>query len=162
MLQLLVKAPKDFAFPSGHTQASFAAAASICMWKRKWGIPALILASLVAFSRMYLYVHYPTDVLGGLFYGVAYALIALAICNKLFRNKPWDGCEGAKKRRRKRRPQTQQAQQPQHDALITIPFRPVLMLSRTAFCFLPPQTQYEMPDFTEFAKSLSEFLIDNT
>ncbi|HAG12818.1 MAG TPA: phosphatase PAP2 family protein [Ruminococcus sp.] len=117
LLQLLVKAPKDFAFPSGHTQASFAAAASICMWKRKWGIPALILAALVAFSRMYLYVHYPTDVLGGMFYGVAYALIALAICNKLFRNKPWDGCEGAKKRRRKRRPQTQQAQQPQHAAM---------------------------------------------
>ena len=94
VMELLVKAPKDFAFPSGHTQASFAAATSICMWSRKWGIPALILAALIAFSRMYLYVHYPTDILGGLLSGVAYAMLALAICNKLFRNKPWDGCYG--------------------------------------------------------------------
>lgn len=96
-IQLLVKAPTDFSFPSGHTQASFAAASSICMWKRKWGIPALVLAALVAFSRMYLYVHYPTDILAGLCFGIGYALIALAICTKLFRNKPWDGCAGAKK-----------------------------------------------------------------
>ena len=111
LLQLLVKAPTDYAFPSGHTQASFAAATSICMWKRKWGIPALILAALVAFSRMYLYVHYPTDVLAGIVFGLLYACIGLAICNKLFRKKTWDGCEGAKKRRKKaRRPQTEQAE----------------------------------------------------
>ena len=103
VIQLLCKAPTDFAFPSGHTQASFAAATSICMWKRKWGIPALILATLVAFSRMYLYVHYPTDVLGGICFGVGYALLGLAICNKLFRNKPWDGCEGARRKRRKKK-----------------------------------------------------------
>ncbi|MBR6420642.1 MAG: phosphatase PAP2 family protein [Oscillospiraceae bacterium] len=95
VIKLLVKAPNDYCFPSGHTQASFAAATSICMWKRKWGIPALILAALVAFSRMYLYVHYPTDIIGGVFFGLLYAFIALAICNKLFRNKEWDGCQGA-------------------------------------------------------------------
>ncbi len=94
-MELLVKAPGDYCFPSGHTQASFAAATSICMWSRKWGIPALILAALVAFSRMYLYVHYPTDILGGIISGLVYAFIALAICNKLFKNKPWDGCKGA-------------------------------------------------------------------
>lgn len=93
-LTLLVKAPHDYSFPSGHTQASFAAATSICMWSRKWGIPALVLAALVAFSRMYLYVHYPTDILAGMLCGIVYALIAAAICNKLFRNKPWDGCKG--------------------------------------------------------------------
>lgn len=102
ILQLLVKAPSDFSFPSGHTQASFAAASSICMWKRKWGIPALVLAALVAFSRMYLYVHYPTDILAGLCFGVGYALIALAICTKLFRNKAWDGCAGAKKKQKQK------------------------------------------------------------
>ena len=92
-LTLLVKAPHDYSFPSGHTQASFAAATSICMWSRKWGIPALVLAALVAFSRMYLYVHYPTDILAGMICGIVYALIAAAICTKLFRNKPWDGCK---------------------------------------------------------------------
>lgn len=94
-ISLLVSPPGDYCFPSGHTQASFAAATSICMWNRKWGIPALILAALVAFSRMYLYVHYPTDILGGLICGVVYAFLALWLCNKLFKNKPWDGCEGA-------------------------------------------------------------------
>ncbi len=103
IIKLLVKAPTDFAFPSGHTQASFAAATSICMWKRKWGIPALVLAALVAFSRLYLYVHYPTDVLGGLLFGVGYALLALAICDKLFRKKTWDGCEGARRKKRRKK-----------------------------------------------------------
>ena len=94
-ISLLVSAPNDFCFPSGHTQASFAAATAICMYSRKWGIPALVLAALVAFSRMYLYVHYPTDILGGIFCGVVYALIALWICNRLFKNKSWGGCAGA-------------------------------------------------------------------
>ena len=109
VMQLLVKPPTDFAFPSGHTQASFAAATSICMWSRKWGIPALCLAALIAFSRMYLYVHYPTDIIGGLISGVAYAFLALAICNKLFRKKTWDGCEGARRLARKKQKQAEAA-----------------------------------------------------
>ena len=92
--KLLVKALSDYSFPSGHTQASFAVACSICYWSRKWGVPALILATLIALSRLYLYVHYPTDVLAGLCFGVVFSLIGLAICNKLFRGrKSWDGCE---------------------------------------------------------------------
>lgn len=90
---LLVNPPHDYSFPSGHTQASFAAATAICFWKRKWGIPALILASLIAFSRMYLYVHYPTDVLAGICFGLLFATIGLLISNRLFRGKKdWDGC----------------------------------------------------------------------
>ena len=90
---LLVKAPDDFSFPSGHTQASFAVATSICFWKRQWGIPALILAVVIAFSRMYLYVHYPTDVLAGFCFGVVFAFVGLLLCDKLFRGrKQWDGC----------------------------------------------------------------------
>ena len=54
---------KDWSFPSGHTSASFAAALAIILWDRKKGIPAVILAALIAFSRLYLTVHYPTDVL---------------------------------------------------------------------------------------------------
>ncbi len=107
ILQLLIKAPTDFAFPSGHTQASFAAATSICMWKKKFGIPALVLATLIALSRMYLYVHYPTDILGGMLFGIGYALLALAICNKLFRKKTWDGCEGARRLARKKQKQAE-------------------------------------------------------
>ncbi len=69
-VQLLVSAPKDFSFPSGHTQASFVAAAAIWMNHRKWGTAAFILAALIAFSRLYLYVHFPTDVLAGAVIGI--------------------------------------------------------------------------------------------
>ena len=91
---LLIQAPKDFSFPSGHSQASFSVATAVFMWKKKWGIPALIFASLIAFSRMYLYVHYPTDVLAGILFGVTFAMVGLLISDRLFRGKkPWDGCE---------------------------------------------------------------------
>ncbi|MCD8020429.1 MAG: phosphatase PAP2 family protein [Clostridiales bacterium] len=62
----LIDKPADYSFPSGHTCASFACA--LILWKplpRKWGIPSLILATLIAFSRMYVGVHYPSDILGG-------------------------------------------------------------------------------------------------
>lgn len=94
-VELLIKEPSDFSFPSGHTQAAFSVATAICMWRRRYGIPALILASVIAFSRMYLYVHYPTDIVAGILFGVAFAFVGLAVSDRLFRNKPWDGCAGA-------------------------------------------------------------------
>ena len=72
-IELLIPPPTDFSFPSGHTYASFASATAICRNNRKIGVPALILASLIAFSRLYLYVHYPSDVLGGAVVGLAAA-----------------------------------------------------------------------------------------
>mgnify|MGYP002598490673 CR=1 FL=1 len=65
-VQLLITAPKDFSFPSGHTAASFAAVAALYFA----GKVSLVLAVLIAFSRMYLYVHYPTDILGGVLVGL--------------------------------------------------------------------------------------------
>lgn len=65
-LILLIAKPTDFSFPSGHTTASFAVAlVMLRMLPKKIGIPAVVLAALVAFSRLYLGVHYPTDVLAG-------------------------------------------------------------------------------------------------
>ena len=70
-IELLVKRPVDYSFPSGHTAASFAAVAALYFAgeKKAWKI-ALVLACLIAFSRLYLYVHYPTDVLGCMLVGV--------------------------------------------------------------------------------------------
>lgn len=70
-VQLLVRAPRDFSFPSGHTAASFTAVMALYLTgEKKLLPPALVLAVLIAFSRLYLYVHYPTDVLGGVFVGL--------------------------------------------------------------------------------------------
>ena len=68
-VELLIPPPTDFSFPSGHTYASFASASAIFRNSRRIGIPALILASLIAFSRLYLYVHYPTGVVAGMVIG---------------------------------------------------------------------------------------------
>lgn len=74
--QLLIPEPGQFSFPSGHTTSSFAAAVSIFVYNKKWGIPALILAVLIAFSRIYVYVHFPTDILAGTILGIFCALVA--------------------------------------------------------------------------------------
>ncbi len=78
----LCEVQKDFSFPSGHTTASFEGATVILMWNRKWGIAACVLAVLIAFSRMYLYVHYPTDILCGLILGVLFGFLGVIIVNK--------------------------------------------------------------------------------
>lgn len=67
---LLIKVPRDYSFPSGHSMAAFAAAVSMYYNNRSWGRAALILAFLMAFSRLYLFVHFPSDVLCGSLLGV--------------------------------------------------------------------------------------------
>lgn len=70
-IQLLVAKLRDYSFPSGHTAASFASAAALYfVGEKKLWKPALMLACLIAVSRLYLYVHYPTDVLGGVVIGI--------------------------------------------------------------------------------------------
>ena len=75
LIPLLIEQQHDFSFPSGHTIASFESAGVIALNNKKRGIPALILASLIAFSRLYLYVHYPTDVLVSVLLGLALAFV---------------------------------------------------------------------------------------
>ena len=70
-----VTKPHDFSFPSGHTVNAFAAAVAVFLNHKKIGIVALILAALVAFSRLYVGVHYPTDVLTGAAIGIIFAIL---------------------------------------------------------------------------------------
>ena len=73
----------DWSFPSGHTSASFAAAVAIRLWNKKEGIGALVLAALISFSRLYLTVHYPTDVLASVVFGSAYGGAAYLLMKKV-------------------------------------------------------------------------------
>ena len=83
-LECIVKKADDYSFPSGHTTNSLA-----CAWvifrraPKKWGVPALILAILISLSRLYVGIHYPTDVLGGAVIGIGSACLSLALVPKL-------------------------------------------------------------------------------
>ena len=83
MINLLIEKEHSLSFPSGHTIASFEAATAILLRHKKLGIAAMILAILIAFSRMYLYVHYPTDVIASVFLGIGLAFLASWIVNKV-------------------------------------------------------------------------------
>lgn len=74
-VQLLVSVPQDFSFPSGHTLASFEGAVSVWLYHRRVGTVLLVLGILIGFSRMYLFVHFPTDVLAGAALGTVIAAV---------------------------------------------------------------------------------------
>lgn len=70
-LPLLIPPPGDASFPSGHTAAAFAVVFALKAGGSPLWLPALALAAVTAFSRLYLYVHWPTDILGGVLLGAA-------------------------------------------------------------------------------------------
>lgn len=87
-IQLLTERMHDYSFPSGHTIASFEAATVLLLNSKKLGIPAMILAVLIAFSRLYLYVHYPTDVIFSIFAGILFAFIGNWLAGKIMARFP--------------------------------------------------------------------------
>lgn len=80
---LLTEALHDYSFPSGHTIASFECCTVLLKNDKRLGIPALILAILIAFSRLYLYVHYPTDVLMSVVLGTIFGLLGNLLAKKV-------------------------------------------------------------------------------
>lgn len=80
--ELFIKTPSGYSFPSGHTASSFSFATLIYLANLKYKNIILFLAALMAFSRLYVYVHYPTDILGGILLGVAIGWIMYYFYNR--------------------------------------------------------------------------------
>ncbi len=91
-VSLLVDRPEaNTSFPSGHTILSFAPA--ICLWFRTWkfGLPATVFACLVAFSRLYLFCHNPSDIAASILIAAAVSLLTIMICYLIFPNRKRSG-----------------------------------------------------------------------
>jgi undecaprenyl-diphosphatase len=84
VINLLITKPMSYSFPSGHTASSFAVVGIIFSTIKKFRIHAIILAILIAFSRMYLYVHYPSDILGGILLGLLCSKVVLLVYKNKF------------------------------------------------------------------------------
>ena len=84
---LLIARPSDYSFPSGHTMAAAIGATILTAADRRFGWAAIPLAVLIAFSRMYLYVHFPSDILGGAVLGVGIGLLMLYAGRRFARRK---------------------------------------------------------------------------
>ncbi len=84
---MLVDRLSDYSFPSGHTVAAFECATVFFKRKRYLGLAFLALAIIIAFSRLYLYVHFPTDVLVGAIIGVLSGIIAVNAVDKIYNVK---------------------------------------------------------------------------
>ena len=70
-VKLLVSSPTDYSFPSGHTLASAIGATVLTKTDHRFGWAAIPIAAIIAFSRLYLFVHFPSDILAGAVLGVA-------------------------------------------------------------------------------------------
>lgn len=82
-IDTIIRQPSGYSFPSGHSASSFAAATAIFMHNKKLGIPAYILAALIAFSRLYFYVHFPSDVIIGSLFGVLIGFCVNKLLNSI-------------------------------------------------------------------------------
>ena len=79
---LNIAIPSGSSFPSGHSCSSLAAATVMLIKDKRVGIPALVIALLIVFSRLYNYVHYPSDVLCGMLLGVICAVVVVLVFKK--------------------------------------------------------------------------------
>lgn len=82
-ISLLIHRPGSYSFPSGHTMVGFAAATIMFYFDRYLGLAGYLFAALIAFSRMYLFVHYPTDILGGILFGTLSSMFLIYALNKI-------------------------------------------------------------------------------
>lgn len=90
-VKMLIGIPKDYSFPSGHTFSSFAGSYSIFYWKKKYGYVAFAMAVMIAASRLYFFVHYPTDIFAGAIFGIFLSMVSIWIVEKgmLRKKRQW-------------------------------------------------------------------------
>ncbi len=79
VISLIIDKPSGYSFPSGHTITAFAAATAMFIGDKRFGSLALVLAFLISFSRLYLYVHFPSDVIAGAVLGIVSGVIACIV-----------------------------------------------------------------------------------
>ncbi|MBO4325329.1 MAG: phosphatase PAP2 family protein [Lachnospiraceae bacterium] len=85
-LVLIGKKASDASFPSGHTAASVASCTAILPnVKKRWWAPLILMAVLIALSRVYIGIHYPSDIVGGLISGVVLGILANVIGSLVLR-----------------------------------------------------------------------------
>ena len=81
--ELLISNPTDYSFPSGHTMVSVISAIILTISNKRFGFVVVPLAILIIFSRLYLYVHFPTDILGAILLGTIVSIFSKFIVEKL-------------------------------------------------------------------------------
>lgn len=82
-ISIIINRPTSFSFPSGHTASSFAAALVLGYYFKGWRYIFYIFASLIAFSRLYLFVHYPSDIIAGILLGIICGLLTIRLMNNI-------------------------------------------------------------------------------
>lgn len=89
-LRLIGAKASDSSFPSGHAAASVASAAAMCRFlKKRFSIPLVVLALMIAFSRLYIGIHFPTDVLAGVLDGILLGILGCVIEAQMYRRWAW-------------------------------------------------------------------------
>lgn len=84
---MLIACLSDHSFPSGHTAASFTFATALALKNKKAGTIAFVLAFLMGLSRLYLFVHFPTDVLAGALFGMLFGWLGYRLAHQFFEAK---------------------------------------------------------------------------